>query len=93
VRGSVIDEAGCGVAGISVIAVDRDLRREQELGRAVTDQSGYDFGYPQRSFVRADKGSADLVVRVVGSVGALLAESPVRPNNLTARRHAASIKR
>jgi hypothetical protein len=51
--------------GLTVRAFDRDLRREQVLGAATTDGEGYyQITYTPAQFARAEKGAADLVVRV-----------------------------
>jgi hypothetical protein len=69
-----------GYAGIFVRAFDKDLRREQALGsRKVTNREGrYEITYTRAQFCRADKGSADLIVRVYGGTGdQLLAQSDI----------------
>jgi len=62
-----------------VLAVDRDLRSEEQLGRALTDAAGaYRIGYSAEQLRRAERGSADLVVRAVDPLTAApLAASPV----------------
>lgn len=52
-------------AGLTVQAFDRDLRHEQPLGKTITDQGGfYQITYDRKQFARAEKNSADLIVRV-----------------------------
>jgi len=81
VHGQVIGLDGRGVPQASVVAIDRDLRSEQELGRTVTDAGGnYSIGYVEASYSAADQGAADLVVRVLDADGSTLAESPIRFN-------------
>jgi hypothetical protein len=61
-----------------VRAFDRDLRREEPLGEglATTDESGYyQITYTADQFARAEKRSADLVVRVYSLEDVLLAAS------------------
>src|SRR3954454_9602731 len=49
-----------------VRAFDRDLRREQPLGEVETDAQGfYQITYTREQFARAEKESADLVLRVL----------------------------
>jgi hypothetical protein len=51
--------------GAVVQASDKDLRGEEPLGQALTDQQGrYEINYTAEQFRRAEKGSADLIVRV-----------------------------
>ncbi|MEK6281256.1 MAG: neuraminidase-like domain-containing protein [Acidobacteriota bacterium] len=65
VSGVVRDARGNLLPNILVIAIDRDLRREQELGQATTDERGfYRIKYFTSDFIRTEKGSADLVVKV-----------------------------
>jgi hypothetical protein len=65
-------------AAVTVRAFDKDLRSEQLLGEVLTDESGnYDIGYSGSQFNRAEKTSADLIVRVFGPKGELLASSAV----------------
>ena len=66
VRGSVTEASGAPAAGLAVRARDRNLRKPQPLGElAVTGPDGrYEIRYSRRKFGHADKGYADLVVRV-----------------------------
>jgi len=68
VRGTVKDALGQPQAGLLVIALDRDLRRLQELGRAVTDPEGrFDIPYVRESFRDAEgvaRPEVDLVLQV-----------------------------
>jgi len=64
VRGQVRHADGSPFTGAQVQAFDRDLRREQVLGQQTTDTAGrYEIRYPTAAFARAEKASADLVVR------------------------------
>ena len=66
VRGTVRDGQGRPLAGLRVDARDRDLRSEQPLGQADTDAAGaYRIPYAAESILRAERGTADLVVRVL----------------------------
>jgi hypothetical protein len=80
VYGSVSDADGTPIADAIVEASDVDFRSREELGTAATDSGGeYEVRYSASSFARAEKGSADIQVRVrLGDVQ--LAESPVTFN-------------
>jgi peptidoglycan hydrolase-like protein with peptidoglycan-binding domain len=72
VRGQVRAD-GHPLAGIVVLAFDKDLRSEQPLGKqnpTPTDQDGrYEISYTQDQFSRAEKGSADLIFKLVAASG------------------------
>jgi peptidoglycan hydrolase-like protein with peptidoglycan-binding domain len=77
VSGHVRDADGRPVRGAIVTAADRDLRAEEPLGQATTGGDGrYEIRYDADQFSRAEKGTADLVVRAHDASGAALAESP-----------------
>jgi hypothetical protein len=60
---------------------DQDMRSEQLLGAFVTDDLGrYLVSYGPARFSRAEKASADLVVRIYDARGREIAASPVRFN-------------
>lgn len=78
VRGQVRLADGNPVAGAMVRAYDKDLRSEHLLGEGITGRDGsYEIHYSARKFRRAEKGSADLVVKAFAADGSLLAASPV----------------
>ncbi|CAM4080751.1 neuraminidase-like domain-containing protein [Vreelandella rituensis] len=78
VRGKVSLANGSPAVGLKVVAVDRDLRREQTLGEAQTDRNGgYHIRYSERQFRRAEKQNADLIVRALGPDGGVLAASDI----------------
>jgi hypothetical protein len=78
VKGLVQWADGKLAAAATVRAFDKDLRSEQLLGQAITDAGGnYDIAYSTRQFNRAEKKSADLIVRVFAPAGAQLAASSV----------------
>ncbi|MGH9871288.1 MAG: neuraminidase-like domain-containing protein [Pyrinomonadaceae bacterium] len=78
VRGTVRLFDNSPGAGITVTAVDLDLRHKEELGKTQTDKSGaYEIHYSAHQFRRAEKGNADLVVTAFGADGAELATSPI----------------
>ena len=73
VRGTVVNPNGRPFAGGTVRAFDRDLRSEQLLGEARTDAQGhYEINYKPESFINAERGSADLAVKVFDASGQLL---------------------
>lgn len=77
VRGQVRHADGRLLSGLRVRAYDKDLRSEELLGEAITDDEGnYEIGYTAGHFRRAEKQSADLIVRVVDR-DVVLAESPL----------------
>ncbi len=70
VRGTVTLADGSAVPGVLVVAFDRDFRTEQVLGNCLTDANGaYRIGYSAAAFTRAEKGQADLGVRVLAPDG------------------------
>jgi hypothetical protein len=72
VHGTARDRFGLPGTGMTVVAVDRDLRQEEELGRAATDADGrYAIGYGPEQFALAEKGRADLVVRLLSEVAVM----------------------
>ena len=80
VRGQVRRD-GHPLSGILIAAVDKDLRSEELLGQAMTDEQGrYVITYTADQFRRAEKGSADLIVRVINAEGPPLASSRIHFN-------------
>lgn len=86
VQGVVRLESGDPLKGVSVFAVDKDVRGEEPLGEpTTTNQDGaYEIGYTAQQFSRAEKDSADIIVRVfqeganpVLIAKTLLVESPI----------------
>lgn len=70
VRGAVALPGGKPAAGYRVRAEDRDLRRQELLGEAVTDDEGrYEIAYQPARFGKDEKGRADLHLRVFTHVG------------------------
>lgn len=66
VFGQVANPNGSPAAGLTVHISDRDLRKEEKLGDTTVDKAGYYCcQYLATQFLRAEKGSADLVVRVL----------------------------
>jgi hypothetical protein len=78
VRGQVRQADGSLLIGGTVRAFDKDLRSEEMLGKAQTDRDGrYEIKYTAGQFRRAEKQSADLIVRVLSRDGLPLAASPI----------------
>jgi hypothetical protein len=81
VRGHVQLEDGSSAPGLKVQAFDKDLRSEQPLGSAVTDPNGdFEIAYTSDQFSRAEKQTADLVVRAYGAEGEELGTSGIMFN-------------
>ena len=79
VRGHLYDAAEGPLEDKTVKAFDRNLRSETELGTATTDaRGGYSIQYTAASITQPGKMRADLLVRAVNSLGATIAEAPVR---------------
>ena len=69
VRGQVRQADFSLFVGALVQAFDKDLRGEELLGQAITDQEGrYEISYTADQFRRAEKRSADLIVRVYANI-------------------------
>lgn len=80
VFGFVRSELGEPLQGVTVAAFDRDLRNEQPLGSAAAREGRYEIRYSRSQFHRAEKGSADLVLKVLGSDGKAIYQTPVYYN-------------
>lgn len=81
VQGVVRFAGGHPAGGVKVVAVDKDLRSEEQLGEAETARDGsYRIEYAEGRFLGRERGTADLVVKVLDAVGGLLVASPVRFN-------------
>ena len=82
VTGRVFHQDGTSLIGLKIRAFDKDLRREELLGEAVTEpeEGEYTIHYTKDKFTRAEKKRADLVVRAYTPEGGLLAESSIRFN-------------
>lgn len=92
VDGTISYHDGYPASAMRVAAFDRDLRSEQFLNEAQTDRDGYyRISYSAKDFAQAEKGGADLVVKVFGDNETLLAASPVLFNARPAARIDVSI--
>jgi hypothetical protein len=66
VSGTVTYSDNTPAKAVCVEAFDQDLRARQELGMAdINSQGHYEIRYTKGKFARAEKGGADLVMRVV----------------------------
>jgi len=73
VQGTITLADGTPVPGLRVTAFDRDFRSEQLLGKARTDAEGcYRITYTALAALRAEKGSADLGLRIHSADGKTL---------------------
>ncbi|HUT72078.1 MAG TPA: neuraminidase-like domain-containing protein [Desulfatiglandales bacterium] len=78
VKGAVLQPDGTPVVGATVKAFDKDLRHEDALGEVTTNQAGeYEVTYTREQFHRAEKKSADLIVRAYDKDGTELASSSI----------------
>jgi peptidoglycan hydrolase-like protein with peptidoglycan-binding domain len=76
VHGYVRQYDGTPLSNTTILAFDRDLRNEELIGRAITDQFGsYEIAYTSEKFRRSEKERADLIVRATNSAGETIASS------------------
>lgn len=79
VRGRVRAANRDSLADVEVRAFDKDMRNLQQLGVSLVDQEGnYEITYIAEQFLRAEKKTADLVVRVFRQGEILPAASEIR---------------
>jgi hypothetical protein len=69
VFGIVRNQFGELLEGVTVQALDRDLRSEQLLGSATTAKGSYEIRYRREQFQNAEKDQADMVVKVFDAAG------------------------
>ena len=77
VYGMIRDELGKPLTGMLVAVYDRDLRNEQWLGETTTEAGKYEVVYTSEQFARAEKASADIVVKVLDREKQVLQQSPI----------------
>jgi hypothetical protein len=78
VQGQVHRMDGSPVVDMVVRAFDNDLRDAELLGETTTDSGGrYHLAYTAKQFLRDEKKSADLVMRVFTPLGIQVAESEI----------------
>jgi peptidoglycan hydrolase-like protein with peptidoglycan-binding domain len=77
VQGTVrLAKSNTAAKGVLVRAFGKDPRSEDLLGEAVSDEQGsYRITYDAAQFARAEKNTADLIVRAFSPQGVLLRES------------------
>jgi hypothetical protein len=80
VYGTVRDAFGDLLDGVTVQAVDRDLRNEQVLGTMGSRGGQYDLRYQRSQFRRAEKDSADLVIKILDAQQRELYRTPIHYN-------------
>ena len=69
VHGVVRNEHGEPLDGVTVQALNRDLRSEQLLGEVRAREGYYEIRYRRSQLPKAEKESADLVMKVLGPEG------------------------
>ena len=81
IAGTIANTQGTPLAGLEVVAYDKDLRSQQELGKARTGPDGrYTIEYSAEQFARAEKRSADVFVEVRPPGGGVPRRSAVSYN-------------
>jgi hypothetical protein len=78
VYGTVRNEYGELMNGVTVQAFDRDMRNEELLGAAVTRAGQYEIRYQHSQLIRAEKATADLVLKVLEANGKELYKTPTQ---------------
>ena len=80
IHGVVRTEHGEPLDGVTVQALNRDLRSEQLLGEVPAREGHYEIRYRRSQFRKAEKNSAALVMKVLGPEGNELYKTPIRYN-------------
>ncbi|MGH2643024.1 MAG: hypothetical protein ACRDE2_03680, partial [Chitinophagaceae bacterium] len=81
IYGTVRDQFQKPMTGTVIEAFDKDIRSEQLLGKAKTNEAGYyEISYSHRQFAATDKNAADVFIRVFDKKEQLLKESDVHFN-------------
>ena len=79
--GTITQAGSTHLPSLTIAAFDCDLRREEKLGETQTDRQGkYALSYTAKQFTRAEKASADLLIRVFDAQGKELAASGIHFN-------------
>jgi hypothetical protein len=78
--GMVRNEHGEPLDGVTVQAVDRDLRSEQLLGFTRTRAGRYEIRYQRSLSRKSEKDSADLVLKILDAEGNQLYKTPIHYN-------------
>ncbi|MDX2032571.1 MAG: neuraminidase-like domain-containing protein [Blastocatellia bacterium] len=79
ITGFIRTETGAPALNATVRAFDKDLRHEEQLGETIVSETSgrFEIAYATGQFRRAEKRSADLIVRVWDEQGNLRAQSAV----------------
>ena len=78
VKGIILKANRMSFEGLTVRAFDKDLRIEEMLGEAVTDEKGYyEIGYTVQKSGESESNSADIFVSVFDPAGKLLSTSDI----------------
>jgi hypothetical protein len=86
IKGTIVDENGTLLAGVKVVAYDKDLRTDELLGQATTNADGYyEIYYNREQFQKVENAQADLFIVVSDASGNLLATSDVFYNAANAQ--------
>lgn len=81
VQGRLLSNRQINYTAFSVLAFDKDLRSQQKLGETIPDSNGhYLIEYDINKAKNAEKGTADLLVKLVDKTGKTIAESAIRFN-------------
>lgn len=80
VYGIVRNEFGEPLDTVTVQAFDRDMRNEQLLGAVLAKTGKYEIRYQRSQFLKAEKDSADLIVKVLDAAGKPLYVTPIQFN-------------
>ena len=80
VYGTVRNEYGEIIKGVTVKAFDRDLRSEQLLGESKIENDIYNVLYSREQFKRAEKEYADIVVKVINERKEEIHKTPIHYN-------------
>src|SRR5258706_2182024 len=81
ISGTVRNQYQKPLVNAMVRAFDKDIRSEQTLGEAPTnDQGFYEIVYSQDRFADTDKQAADVLLRLYDAAGKLLKETEVHYN-------------
>ena len=76
--GTIYDPLNVPMINMTVQAFDKDLRTEQLLGQAVTDENGfYTISYDGTKYSDSEQQTADVFIRVMGTGRVPLGQSPV----------------
>ena len=78
VSGNIQLQDGQAARQFFVQAYDKDLRSEQLLGEAITERNGnYSINYTSKSIIRAERGSADVFIKVFDPKNRLIGTSAI----------------